>query len=57
MVIEKDPLALIEYRSIDPDYDGITFRSVWQDYRSNTDNDNDSLRCTDKAVLLVDKKY
>lgn len=56
-VIESDPLALIEYRSIDPDYDGITFRSVWQDYRSNTDNDNDALRCTDKAVLLVDKKY
>jgi adenine-specific DNA-methyltransferase len=55
-VIESDPLALIEYRSIDPDYDGMTFRSVWQDYRSNMENDKDALRCTDKAVLLVDKK-
>lgn len=40
-VLEKDPLALIEYWSIDPDYDGITFRSQWQDYRENTDNDSD----------------
>lgn len=32
-VIGKDPLALIEYWSIDPDYDGKVFRSKWQDYR------------------------
>ncbi len=55
-VIEADPLALIEYRSIDPDYDGVTFRSIRQDYRSNTENDNNALRCTDKAILQVDKK-
>jgi adenine specific DNA methylase Mod len=42
-VIERDPLALIEYWSIDPDYDGETFRSTWQDYRENVDNDNDPL--------------
>jgi adenine specific DNA methylase Mod len=40
-IIAKDPLSLIEYWSIDPDYDGITFRSQWQDYRENEDNDAD----------------
>ena len=34
-VLERDPLSLIEYWSIDPDYDGVTFRSTWQDYREN----------------------
>src|SRR3989338_2262400 len=38
-VMGDDPLALIEYWSIDPDYDGETFRSKWQDYRQNTEND------------------
>lgn len=32
-MMEQDPLSLIEYWSIDPDYDGDTFRSTWQDYR------------------------
>lgn len=31
-VMEQDPLSLIEYWSIDPDYDGDTFRSTWQDF-------------------------
>ncbi|MCF0168525.1 MAG: site-specific DNA-methyltransferase, partial [Bacteroidales bacterium] len=44
-VINQDPLSLIEYWSIDPDYDGTTFRSKWQDYRENTENDNDALHC------------
>lgn len=55
-IVAKEPLALIEYRSIDPDYDGVVFRSVWQDYRNNTDNDWDPLRVVTKAVLQVDKK-
>lgn len=55
-IIAKEPLSLIEYRSIDPDYDGVVFRSVWQDYRNNTDNDRDPLRVVTKAVLQVDKK-
>ncbi len=46
-----EPLALIEYWSVDPDYDGEVFRSVWQDYRGNTDNDDDPLRVVTKAVL------
>lgn len=44
-VMEQDPLSLIEYWSIDPDYDGETFRSTWQDYRENVDNDSDPLHC------------
>lgn len=56
-VIGRDPLALIEYWSIDPDYDGATFRSVWQDYRGNTGNgDNDPLRVVTKTTLPVTHK-
>ena len=50
-LIEKDPLSLIEYWSIDPDYDGEVFRSKWQDYRENHDND----KISRKAKLIVDK--
>jgi len=50
-VINSDPLALIEYWSVDPDYDGEVFRSVWQDYRGNTDNDSDPYRVTRTARL------
>lgn len=55
-LIAKDPLALIEYWSIDPDYDGITFRSCWQDYRENTENDKDTLHVVYEAKLTVPKK-
>ena len=50
-VINTDPLALIEYWSVDPDYDGEVFRSVWQDYRENTENDADPYRVVTKARL------
>ncbi len=52
-LIAKDPLALIEYWSIDPDYDGETFRSKWQDYRENIANDGDPLRVVRKAIIQV----
>ncbi len=54
-VIGKDPLALIEYWSIDPDYDGQVFRSKWQDYRENTANDNDPFRVIRTAKMNVPK--
>ena len=54
-IMAEKPLDLIEYWSIDPDYDGRTFRSVWQDYRENTANDSDELRVTHSAELIVDK--
>ncbi len=55
-VVARDPLALVEYWSVDPDYepgaDGHTiFRSVWQDYRGNTANDDDALHVVSKAVI------
>lgn len=50
-VINTDPLALIEYWSVDPDYDGEVFRSVWQDYRENTENDADPYRVVTTARL------
>ena len=55
-VLERDPLSLIEYWSIDPDYDGVTFRSTWQDYRENMENDNDPLHCIYKTRLRVPHK-
>jgi len=54
--IAQDPLALIEYWSIDPDYDGEVFRSNWQDYRENTWNDEDPFRVVEEAKLKVPKK-
>lgn len=50
-VVNADPMALIEYWSVDPDYDGEVFRSVWQDYRGNTDNDEDPYRVVTTARL------
>ena len=46
---------MIEYWSIDPDYDGQVFRSKWQDYRENTANDNDSFRVIRTAKMNVPK--
>jgi len=55
-VINQEPLALIEYWAVDPDYDGKVFRSVWQDYRGNTANDADALRVVTQAVLTTAAK-
>lgn len=56
-VIARDPLSLIEYWSVDPDYDGTTFRSVWQDYRGNVDlSDDDPLRVKTKMSIRVPHK-
>ena len=52
-VINQQPLALIEYWAVDPDYDGKVFRSVWQDYRGNTANDEDALRVVTEAVVTT----
>ncbi len=54
-VIAKEPLALIEYWSVDPDYDGETFRSKWQDYRGNTENDNDQFRVVKEMRIMAPK--
>ena len=55
-VMEQDPLSLIEYWSIDPDYDGETFRSTWQDYRENVDNDSDPLHCIYSTRITMPHK-
>jgi site-specific DNA-methyltransferase (adenine-specific)/adenine-specific DNA-methyltransferase len=54
-VLANDPLALIEYWSVDPDYDGITFRSKWQDYRENESNDSDPYHVIFQTILKVPK--
>lgn len=56
LVMEQDPLSLVEYWSIDPDYDGETFRSTWQDYRENVDNDSDPLHCVYSARIKMPHK-
>lgn len=55
-IIAKDPLSLIEYWSIDPDYDEEIFRSKWQDYRENIENDSDPYHVVSKTSLIVPKK-
>ncbi len=55
-VMNAEPLALIEYWAVDPAYDGEVFRSVWQDYRGNTDNDGDPLRVVTEAKLDLPKE-
>ena len=55
-VANAEPLALIEYWAVDPDYDGQVFRSVWQDYRGNTANDADALRVVTHAHLTLPVK-
>lgn len=55
-VMEQDPLSLIEYWSIDPDYDGDTFRSTWQDYRENVDNDSAPLHCVYSTRIAMPHK-
>ncbi|BDI03363.1 DNA methyltransferase [Sphaerotilus microaerophilus] len=55
-VMNQDPLALIEYWAVDPDYDGKLFRSVWQDYRGNTANDGDALSVISVAVLTLPRQ-
>ena len=52
-VMNAEPLALIEYWAVDPDYDRHIFRSIWQDYRGNTQNDGDALRVVTQAVLSL----
>lgn len=50
-IIGKDPLSLIEYWSIDPNYDGKTFRSKWQEYRGN----NINLKIKKEAKIIIPK--
>jgi adenine-specific DNA-methyltransferase len=53
-VVNSDPLSLIEYWAVDTNYDGNIFRSVWQDYRGNTDKDGDKLHVTRTAHIQTD---
>jgi len=50
-IIEKDPLSLVAYWSVDPNYDGVTFRSKWQEYREN----NKDFKIRKMAKIVVPK--
>ena len=53
-IMTVNPLAMVEYWSVDPDYDGEVFRSKWQDYRGNQNNSNE-LMVEKVATLTVPK--
>ena len=53
-IMAVNPLAMVEYWSVDPDYDGEVFRSKWQDYRGNQNNSNE-LMVEKVATLTVPK--
>ena len=52
-LMNEEPLTLIEYWSVDPDYDGEVFRSTWQDYRGNMANDGDQYRVVPTTTVRV----
>ena len=52
-IINNDPLSLIEYWGVDANYDGEIFRSVWQDYRGNTEKEGDDLSVSRRAVITT----
>ncbi|MHB8572615.1 MAG: site-specific DNA-methyltransferase [Candidatus Dormibacteria bacterium] len=52
-LINEEPLALIEYWAVDPNYDGQVFRSVWQDYRENTASNGDRFRVITEATVVA----
>jgi adenine-specific DNA-methyltransferase len=54
-IMNKDPLSLIEYWAVDTNFDGQLFRSTWQDYRENTNNDSELFKVTKKAVIELDQ--
>ncbi|MGK0466991.1 site-specific DNA-methyltransferase [Clostridium sp.] len=56
-IIARDPLALIEYWSVDPDYDGEVFISKWQDYRDISNKKNTDLKVVTRLELKVPKKH
>lgn len=53
-IINSDPLALIEYWAIDTNFDGDTFRSIWQDYRGNTEKNSTELHVVRKAIIQTE---
>jgi len=55
-IIARDPLTLIEYWSVDPDYDGEVFISKWQDYRNISNKKNTDLKVVTRLELKVPKK-
>lgn len=55
-IIARDPLALIEYWSVDPDYDGEVFISKWQNYRDISNRKNTDLKVITNIGLKVPKK-
>ena len=54
MVIGRGHTVYVDNKSLD--YNGETFRSLWQDYRENTGNDGDPDHCVFTAEIVVPSK-
>lgn len=52
-LISIEPLALIEYWAIDPDYRGQVFRASWRDYRGNAHGSGDPFRALTQITLKL----
>lgn len=55
-IMNNDPLALLEYWSIDPDYDGKVFRGTWQAYRGNKEKSENKYRVVTRTCVFVPEK-
>jgi adenine-specific DNA-methyltransferase len=51
-IANNDPISLIEYWGIDPNYDGITFRPVWHSYRGQDQITNEGRYCINPYAIL-----
>ena len=56
-IMKKSPLDMVEYWSVDPDYNGQNFRSIWQNYRGNTRKGKNLLRVIHDAHIVVQKTH
>lgn len=56
-IIKQDPLALIEYWSVDSDYDGHLFRNEWRQHRQYAHKKQTDHRVATKLKITVPRKY
>jgi len=56
-IIDNDPLALIEYWSVDSDYDGQLFRNEWRQHRQHAHKKQTDHRVATNLKITVPRKH
>ncbi|MCR8658807.1 site-specific DNA-methyltransferase [Paenibacillus endoradicis] len=56
-IMEQDPLALIEYWSVDSDYDGQLFFSQWREHRQHVHKKETNYRVATSLKITIPRKY